>query len=168
LVSILPSLKKKYLKYESYKGQTVEDIFTKEQLKQAVKLEAYMMQSSVLINSGKGTFAVKALPAEAQFSPMYGIAIDDFDKDGNADIVMGGNFYHSKPEVGIYDASYGVFLKGNGKGDFKALNSQASGFNVRGAIRSIDQLKAGQSKIVVVSLNNGGTKVFNLSKKNKG
>jgi hypothetical protein len=92
LVSILPSLKKKYLKYESYKDQRVEDIFSKDQLKRAVKLEAYTMQSSVLLNSGKGTFAIKPLPAEAQFSPMYGIAADDFDKDGNIDIMMGGTF----------------------------------------------------------------------------
>jgi hypothetical protein len=42
---------------------------------------------------------------------MYGIVVNDFDKDGNADIIMGGNFYESKPEVGIYDASYGIFLK---------------------------------------------------------
>ena len=82
LVSILPSLKKKYLKYESYKEQTVEDIFTPEQLKAALKLEAYTMQSSVLMNSGKGTFSLLPLPTEAQFSPMYGIAAADFDKDG--------------------------------------------------------------------------------------
>jgi hypothetical protein len=53
LVSILPSLKKKYLKYESYKDQRVEDIFSKDQLKRAVKLEAYTMQSSVLLTPEK-------------------------------------------------------------------------------------------------------------------
>src|SRR5690606_22200814 len=36
LVSALPALRKKYLKYESYKEQTVEDIFTKEQLEKSV------------------------------------------------------------------------------------------------------------------------------------
>ena len=58
---------------------------------------------------------------EAQLSPMYGIAAEDFDKDGNIDILMGGNFYQSKPEVGIYDASYGILLKGDGKGNFTAV-----------------------------------------------
>jgi hypothetical protein len=92
LVAVLPYLKKKYLKYESYKGQRVEDIFTPEQLTNAVKLDAYTMQSSVFLNNKTGTFTTIALPVEAQLSPMYGIAAEDFDKDGNIDILMGGNF----------------------------------------------------------------------------
>jgi len=167
LVSILPTLKKKYLKYESYKEQTVEDIFRKEQLKKAVKLEAYTMQSSVLINSKKGTFTINPLPVEAQFSPMYGIAAEDFDKDGNIDILMGGNFYQSKPEVGIYDASYGLFLKGDGKGNFRTLSAQKSGLKVRGAVRDINVLHGGQNKILLVALNNGATSVFNFNEGNK-
>ena len=39
LVSQIPSLKKKYLKYESYKDQTIADIFTPEQLKDVIKLD---------------------------------------------------------------------------------------------------------------------------------
>lgn len=79
---------------------------------------AYTMQSAVFFNNKNGTFTGKALPVQAQLSPMYGIATEDFDKDSNVDISMGGNFYQGQPQVGIYDASYGVLLKGNGKGDF--------------------------------------------------
>src|SRR5215208_7213896 len=56
LVNVLPYLKKKYLKYESYKNQTMEDIFTKEQLSNAIKLDAREMRSSVIINNGNNTF----------------------------------------------------------------------------------------------------------------
>ena len=154
LVSILPYLKKKYLKYENYKEQTMEDIFSKEQLKDATVLKAYTMQSSVFINSGKGTFTRKALPAEAQLSPMYGIAAGDYDKDGKIDLLMGGNFYQSKPEVGIYDASYGTFLKGDGTGNFVAVKAQQSGINIRGAVRDIKTINAGKDKVVVFTLNN--------------
>ena len=62
LVSVLPYLKKKYLRYENYKEQTIEDIFTPEQLASAVKLDAYTLQSSVFINNKNGTFTSKALP----------------------------------------------------------------------------------------------------------
>ncbi|MEJ7680168.1 MAG: VCBS repeat-containing protein [Segetibacter sp.] len=154
LVSVLPSLKKKYLKYESYKEQTMQDIFTKEQLSKAIKLDAYTMQSSVFINNRNATFSRKALPAEAQFSPMYGIAAEDFDKDGNTDIVMGGNFYQSKPEAGIYDASYGVFLKGDGKGNFKALHQIRSGFFSIGAVRDMKVLRTLKHRYILVAKNN--------------
>ncbi len=154
LVAVLPALKKKYLKYESYKNQTITDILSREQLQNAVKLSATMMQSSVMINNKNKTFTVKALPVQAQFSPMYGIATGDFDRDGNIDIIMGGNFYESKPEAGIYDANYGTFLKGDGKGNFTALTAQQSGINIKGALRDLLLVKNGKQHILLIARNN--------------
>ena len=154
LVGVLPYLKKKYLKYESYKEQTIGDIFSPEQLNHAVKLEAYTMQSSVFINNKNGTFTRKELPTAAQLSPMYGILVSDFDKDGNVDILMGGNFYQSKPEVGIYDASYGALLKGDGKGNFRPLPAQQSGINIRGAVRDMVMIKMAKKKWALIAKNN--------------
>jgi hypothetical protein len=85
---------------------------------------------------------------------MYGIAVEDFDKDGNTDILMGGNFYESKPETGIYDASYGTMLKGDGKGNFAAQPGQQSGITIRGAVRDIVVIKIGKKKLAVISKNN--------------
>ncbi len=164
LVNVIPALKKKYLKYESYKDQTIEDIFTKEQLQSAVKLTANTMQSSIFINNRNGTFATKALPIQAQFSSMYAIAVNDFDKDGNEDIIMGGNFYESKPEVGIYDASYDIFLKGDGKGNFSALSAQQSGINIRGAMRDIMMMNVGKKKCLLVALNNAPVRMIDIGK----
>jgi hypothetical protein len=108
---------------------------------------------------------MSALPAAAQFSPMFGIAANDYDNDGNIDILMGGNFYQSKPEVGIYDASYGVFLKGDGKGGFISIDPEQSGFKVRGAIRNIQLVNAGKSRMLFVAMNNDTTRLFNFSGK---
>ena len=160
LVNVLPYLKKKYLKYENYKEQTMQDIFSPEQINKAVKLDAYTMQSSVFINNKNGSFTTKALPTAAQLSPMYGIATGDFDKDGNTDILMGGNFYQSKPEVGIYDASYGVLLKGDGRGNFTALPPQQSGINIRGAVRDMEVIQVGRKKLVLIAKNNDNLQVI--------
>src|SRR5664279_2805108 len=162
LVSVLPYLKKKYLKYESYKNQTIEDIFSKDQISKAIKLEAYEMRSSVFINNRNGTFTKKPLPTEAQLSPVYGISVKDYDGDGKADILLGGNLYQSKPEVGIYDASYGLLLKGDGKGAFTAVKAQQSGINIKGAVRDITELKAGKKKLVIVALNNEAVKIITV------
>ncbi|MDR3715196.1 MAG: VCBS repeat-containing protein, partial [Puia sp.] len=162
LVGELPYLKKKYLRYAQYKEQTMEDIFGKEQLQKADKLEAYEMRSSVIMNNRNGTFTMKPLPAEAQFSTVFGLVIKDFDGDGRKDILLGGNFYQSKPEVGIYDASYGLLLKGDGKGNFKSVSPQNSGIVVKGAVRDITEIKAGKKKLLVFAKNNDKTEILSF------
>jgi len=92
---------------------------------------------------------------------MYGIVAEDFDNDGHIDILMGGNFYQSKPETGIYDASYGILLKGDGKGNFTALTARQSGISIRGAIRDILVLRIGKKKTILVAENNEVLKIFN-------
>jgi enediyne biosynthesis protein E4 len=164
LISQIPSLKKKYLKYESYKNATITDIFTPEQLKSALKLEAFNFSSSILINNGKGKFEMKELPVEAQFSPMFGICVDDFDGDGKIDLLMGGNLYRVKPEVGRYDASYGVFLKGDGKGNFVSIKAKDSGFFVDGEVRDIKKIAIGKSDYVIVARNNDTPLVFKVNR----
>jgi hypothetical protein len=154
LVSVIPSLKKKYLKYESYKGQRVEDIFGPDQLAGTKKLEAYRMESSVMINGGGKKFEMKSLPMEAQLSPMYGVLVEDFDGDGKKDVLLGGNLYESKPEVGIYDGSYGVLLKGNGTGEFETMSPDRSGVFSKGAVRDFAVVKNRNRKLVLISKNN--------------
>jgi hypothetical protein len=160
LVAALPYLKKKYLHYEDYKGQTVGDIFTKEQLDKAVKLDAYELKSCVFLSDGKGGFVKRPLPTEAQFSTVYGLSAGDFDHDGLTDLLIGGNFYQSKPEAGIYDASYGLFLKGNGRGDFAPQSARQSGFFVKGAVRDIQVVKTKHQPIFIVAKNNDSTQLF--------
>ncbi len=139
LVMSLPYLKKKYLKFADYKLQTINDIFTKKQLENSVILNSYDMQTGIFINE-KGKFKFQALPIEAQFAPIYAIEIFDFDGDGFQDLVLGGNFYKVKPEVGQYNGSHGLFLKGNGKNNFKSVKTTASGFFVKGEIRDFNRI----------------------------
>ena len=164
LVLVLPYLKKKYLKYEDYKLQGVEDIFTEAQLNKATKLDAYELRSCVFINDKKGGFIKQALNSEAQLSPVYGIAAGDADGDGNMDMVMGGNFYESKPEAGIYDASYGVLLKGDGKGGFTPIKGATSGLHIQGAVRDAAWINAGTKKLLLVAKNNASLQVIDYLK----
>jgi enediyne biosynthesis protein E4 len=167
LVGELPYLKKKYLKYENYKEQTIEDIFSPEQLAKAVKLEAMEMRSCVLMNTGKGKFRIKPLPVEAQFSTVSGISVGDYDGDGKLDLLVGGNFYQSKPEAGIYDASYGLLLKGDAKGNFIAVSEKQSGILVKGQVRNITAIKAGKKQLIIFAMNNEAPKIFDLGKPGK-
>jgi enediyne biosynthesis protein E4 len=153
LVSQMPSLKKRYLKFENFKDQKMEDIFTPEQLKRSLKYEVYELSTSTFINNGGKSFSINRLPVEAQFSPMYGIEIQDFTGDGFNDILLGGNLYNVKPQMGRYDGSYGILLEGNGNGTFKPLSSATSGIKIKGQVRDIISISSRKKKMVVLSRN---------------
>lgn len=160
IVSQIPSLEKKYEQYEEYKGQQINDIFTDAQLNDAIKHEVFDMETSVLWNNGSKGFSLERLPIEAQFSPVYGILIEDFDGDGNKDILMGGNLHSVKPEVGKYDASYGTYLKGDRHGAFKSVKPQASGIMLMGEVRGIELLPIKNRSYILVARNNDKPQLF--------
>ncbi|MBA4056361.1 MAG: hypothetical protein C0490_16725, partial [Marivirga sp.] len=149
----------------SYKDQTITDIFTPEQLKNAIKLDANEFSTSILINDGRGKFTLKHLPVEAQLSPVYGIEVGDFDGDEHVDIFLGGNLFNAKPEVGRYDASYGLLLKGDGKSNFVAISPIQSGIELEGEVRDIVTLRTADGEIIMVSRNNDS--IISLKKNKK-
>ena len=166
LVSQLPILKKKYLYFKNYKEQTINDIFAAQKIKEAIHWEVNELRTGVLFNKGNNQFSFEALPIEAQFSPVYAISIQDFDGDGAKDILMGGNFSRSKPEVGTYMAQFGLMLKGDNKGHFKSIKSAFSGFRIKEELRSILAIKQknGGKSIIIASVNNGKSRVYEYAK----
>ncbi|MFZ5972711.1 MAG: VCBS repeat-containing protein [Bacteroidota bacterium] len=153
LVMQIPSLKKKYLKYENFKDQTIADVFNKQELSESIQLKAYEFRTGVLINNGN-QFTFNPLPIEAQFSCMYAVHTSDVDGDGYTDLVMGGNLYRVKPEAGRYDASYGVVLKGDGKGAFAAQAVSQTGLVLDGEVRDIKSMVVNGQKVLLVARNN--------------
>jgi len=162
LIQQLPNLKKKYLKYEDFANQKVEDIFTADQLKDALTLKAHYLSTAILENKGGERWALQRLPDEAQLSIIYAIEISDLDGDGMLDILLGGNLYGTKPEIGRYDGSYGTLLKGKGKMEFTALRSWESGLKLEGEIRDIQRIKLDGQKgdILVFGRNNLPVQTF--------
>ncbi|MDQ3017281.1 MAG: VCBS repeat-containing protein, partial [Bacteroidota bacterium] len=74
LLSRIPSLKKKFLSYKDYANKQITEIFSPEQMENTLKLEATCLESSVFLNQWP-SFTRQSLPAEAQFSPVYGIEV---------------------------------------------------------------------------------------------
>jgi len=156
----IPELEKKYPDYKMYKDQQITDIFTPEQLKSSIHLDVNLLETSLFINDGTGHFTREPLPVEVQFSPVYAAAVGDFNNDGNADILLGGNLYNVKPELGRYDASYGSFLIGDGKGGFSYMPAKSSGFHLDNEVRNILEVKTTKDKILVVARSNDPLQVF--------
>ena len=156
LVDQLKYLSKRYPDYESFKNATIQDIFSASELSSSVQLEANTLSSVILINQGNFEFDVNPLPYQAQLSPIYAISTSDFDKDGDLDIVLGGNLFGVMPEFGRYDASFGNYLENLGDGNFKQFKT-GKGLNVRGQIRDIKVL----NNKVFITKNNDSLEVYN-------
>ena len=156
----IPVLLKKYPRYELYQEQTINDIFAPEQLANAIQLDVAQLESALFINDGAGHFTMKALPVEAQFSTVMAARTGDFNSDGNIDLLLGGNLYHVKPEVGRYDASYGHFLEGDGQGGFKVVPPSYSGFRLEGEIRDIQSIQTPAGTVLVVARSNDPLQLF--------
>lgn len=154
LTEQIPSLGKKYQKFEDYKDQSIHDIFSEKVLQRSVKLVARNMESSILMNSGENSFEMIALPAEAQFFPVYSVLASDFDNDGKCDILVGGNQRRAKPETGIYDAGQGLFIKGLGDEKWVSLPPDISGIFTKGEIRDMKILTVGGNRMVAIARSN--------------
>jgi enediyne biosynthesis protein E4 len=78
-----------------------------------------------------------SLPKEAQYSPISAIAVLDYNKDGNQDLLLCGNNAYAKIRIGKFDANFGMLFKGNGAGNFKYVSQKQSGFNIWGDVKNI-------------------------------
>ena len=106
----LPQVSQRYQSFNDYKHEET-DAFPEEIQRQGYVLKAHNLASGIFINQGK-KLNFQLMPMRGQLSPIYAIKTGDFDHDGYIDIVVGGNFSQSKPEVGTYKASFGTLLKG--------------------------------------------------------
>ena len=159
LVEQMPGLNKKFIKYADYGNATLENVLTKEQIDAAQKLYVYQTASVVLINEG-GHFTVKELPMQAQFSCVNGIGYKDYDGDGMKDLLLSGNFFPFRVQQGNNDASIGLLLKGNGKGDFEPVSQKVSGLYIPGDARDMITLKTKGREVMVISKNSGAVQVL--------
>lgn len=160
LVKQLPGLRKKYIKYDSYKDKTLDEIFSPEALENMLTLEVKELASSLFINQGNGVFDKVLLPEQAQISQTYAIHATDTDGDGHTDLVLGGNQTRMKPELGINNASYGLTLRGLGTGSFEPLKAIESGIFVKGEVRQVESIDSDQGPLLIFVRNNDELKVF--------
>ena len=163
LLDQIVMLRKKYVHYSDYANTTIEDIFPPEVLKKSKVLQVQQLRNVVLINDGKEHFSMRELPVQAQFSAVFGILSGDFDNDGKKDLVLGGNFYSFRVQLGREDASKGLFLKGDGKGAFTALDYQASGLLIDGDVRDLVMVSnPGKQPLIIAAKSNGAAQVLSL------
>jgi enediyne biosynthesis protein E4 len=157
-----PFLKKQILKHSDYAQKSLPDLFPSNILDEALMKTVTFRKSIVAINDGKGKFTVVDLPDNVQTSCINAIACYDINKDGLKDLIVGGNYMGFVPQLGAIDASRGNVLLNKGKGNFKVLRSQESGFTMNGEIRQISPINIHGKPNFIALINNDVPKIFRL------
>ncbi len=165
VVKQMIGMRSKFQNYKSYATATMDQLLSKEQLQNALILKANNFNSSYCRNDGAGKFTLVPLPFEAQLSSLNGMVSDDFDGDGNLDVVINTNDYGTDVTVGRYDALNGLLLKGDGKGNFTPQTILESGIFIPGNGKALIKLSNKNGKyLLAAAQNKGPLKVFELKK----
>jgi hypothetical protein len=164
LAAQVPSIKKKFLLNKDYARATPDDIFQGKSKEGLLRFHCNETRSCYFENTGNGRFVKHVLPVEAQFAPVNAIICEDLDNDGYKDLLLAGNEYQAEVTTGRYDASYGLFLKGDGK-KFTPVPGVKSGFIIRGDVKDLVLLQLpGNKKIILGAVNSDSLRVFSVRK----
>lgn len=163
----LPVLKKQFLYAEDFAKASLNELFGKEKLAAATKLEATQMASMVMVNEGKGKYSAKPLPAAAQFSNIRAVV-----PITNGALLL-GNFGYNNIEIGRQDANFGTLLKVEQSGmatekqnkqsqqpfpQFTAM--QLPGLIIKGEVRRAMPILIGKEVCYVLAKNNGALQII--------
>ena len=159
----VPSIKKRYLYHKDFAMATMDDIFIKEGDESF--LQCYELHSCWFENSGNGKFVKHQLPVVTQFAPVNAIVCEDIGNDGKMDLLLAGNEYQADVMTGRYDASYGCYLRGDGKGGFSFIEPSISGLVLKGDVKDLKLIQTeDKKKLLLAAINNDRMKAFLIKK----
>ena len=148
-------LQDKFPTYDLFADAELETVYGPKALDKSLHYHAATFASSYLENLGNGQFRVCALPNEAQLSSVNAIMAEDFDRDGKRDLLLAGNLFVSEVETPRNDASVGLLLKGDGKGNFQPISPATSGLYLPYDVKKMERTKTSSGKpVVIVTSNN--------------
>lgn len=140
-------MRARFRTYESYADVAFHDAFRKDEIAQAKVFKCETLESAYIENLGNGKFTIKALPLIAQFAPIYSMIVNDFNSDGNPDVIFVGNSYATEVQTGRYDAQGSLLMLGDGKGNF-VPNKKA--LNLSGDNKSMVMLQTASNKAQII------------------
>jgi hypothetical protein len=157
----MPMIAQKFPTFLSFAESDLSTILGNK-IENAIHRKAHLFSSVMLINEG-GTFQIRKLPVEAQFSTVNSIIVKDFDVDGIKDILLAGNKFDVEVETTAADASPGVFLKGTGDLGFRSFKPYESGFFVPYNVKDMQLIQIKGDWTVIVGVNNEELRMFSTN-----
>lgn len=160
MASQIASLRKKYTSYQSFAGQNIEQIFSREQLSKATIYEVHQLASGYLKNVD-GKFEFVELPIELQIAPIMAQLSYDFDSDGKQEVLLGGNYFGIQPFHGRFGSFSGAVIKS----ETEFLDGKRIGLNLfNQSVRHFNVLSLKNENYLLVTINNGKAQIYKLQK----
>jgi enediyne biosynthesis protein E4 len=156
----LPYVLERFPTHAAWSRASVEDVI-RDRPGPARHLSVTTLASLIFLNRG-GKFERRDLPEEAQFAPVFGVAVADADGDGREDVFLAQNFFAFPHEENRLDGGRGLWLRGDGTGHFSVITGQRSGVLVYGEQRAAalaDFDRDGRVDLVVTQ-NGAATRLF--------
>lgn len=149
----MPAIKAKFKDYNSFASASLNQIYTNKLLDESLSYEINSF-ASIYLENDNGTFSVKKLPQMAQLSSINKFVVHDFNNDGNLDVVLAGNLYNPEVETPRNDALFGLYLQGDGTGNFNTKTMMQSGLKIVGDVRDMESLTINGVRHLLVAKNN--------------
>jgi len=158
LLRELPAQQKKFSRYEKYADAQIEDLFTPGQIAAAGVAETRMLTSMYLHNDGQRHWTLQALPERSQISMINGWVPETI--NGKESLVLAGNFYPFRAQLGPLDGGIGLVLQMDRQGHFISLPYDQTGLCIPGDVRSLIGLKGKKQDFIIAASYNGAVQVL--------
>jgi enediyne biosynthesis protein E4 len=154
LTAQLPGLKKRFPEYQAFAKSVFNEVFPKDQLKDAIHHRAVTFAHAIAYADQNGQYQLENLPEALQMAPIFAFSAFPTSNNGEKAFAAVGNLLEVRPGLGRYDAGKGVILTyANGQWQAK----RDPGFFVPGTGRKMVLLTDGR---LLVGQNKGSVLVF--------
>ncbi|MFK7905792.1 MAG: VCBS repeat-containing protein [Chitinophagales bacterium] len=159
----MPEIKQKFKSYNEFAAASLADVYSEKALNQSeIHFSVNSFASQIWLSDTTGKFIRNELPAICQISSVNVVLVEDIDKDGYQDLLLGGNLFTSEVETKRNDASIGQYLRGNGKGQFTVIPYTESGLMMPKDVKDMAIVLTPRNRLLIVANNDDDLKILNF------